>query len=197
MIQNDERIDLKALKQGKKSAFETVYFEFFDLLYHLCLQYVGDETTAEEIVQDSFVKLWEVREQLKPDTNIRNFLFTVTKNRCLNHLRQEEILNRNHNQIRYLEMQFNYEALGSLADGYLNFEELKEKIDLAIGSLPDDLKETFLLNRFEDMRYKDIALKMDISQKTVEARMSKALKILRKELKEYLCIIYLISDILM
>jgi RNA polymerase sigma-70 factor (ECF subfamily) len=83
------------------------------------------------------------------------------------------------------------EKLGS----YIEFEELRAKIDLAISTLPDDLRETFLLSRFDELQNKEIAEKQLMSIKTVEARMTKALRILRHELKDYLTIICLITNL--
>ena len=97
--------------------------------------------------------------------------------------------------MKYLEMQFNYEALEKLGN-YIQFEELRNKIDEAISKLPSEIIETFRLSRFEEFSYKEIADQQGISIKTVEARISKALRILRVELKDYLPIIYLISRII-
>jgi RNA polymerase sigma-70 factor (ECF subfamily) len=92
-------------------------------------------------------------------------------------------------------MQFNYEALEKLGN-YIQFEELRNKIEKAIASLPEEVGETFRLSRFEELSYKEIAEKQNISIKTVEARISKALRILRIELKDFLPLICLISNLL-
>lgn len=97
--------------------------------------------------------------------------------------------------IKYMEMQFNYEALEKLGD-YVQFEELRDKIEEAIAALPEEIIETFRLSRFDELSYKEIAEKQSISIKTVEARISKALRILRVELKDFLPLICLISNIL-
>jgi RNA polymerase sigma-70 factor (ECF subfamily) len=183
-----------SLQKGEKTAFEAVYTDFFGVIYHLSLQYLHDEKVAEEIVQDSFMKLWEIRETLNDRFNIRNFLYTITKNNCLNYLRNQKTALKHQENLKYLEMQFNYEALEKMGS-YIEFEELRLKIDLAIASLPDELRETFLLSRFDELQYKEIADKLSVNVKTVEARMTKSLKILRHELKEYLTVICLITNL--
>ena len=188
-------LTISLLRKGEKKAYEAVYNEFFGVLYHLCLQYLHDEKASEEIVQDTFLKLWEIRETLNDQVNIRNFLYTITKNNCLNYLRNQKISMKHLENMKYLEMQFNYEALEKLGN-YTQFEELRSKIDEAISKLPAEVIETFKLSRFEELSYKEIADQQNISIKTVEARISKALRILRVELKDYLPLIYLISRII-
>ena len=188
------QILILSIRKGEKPAFEAVYSDFFGVIYHLSLQYLHDEKVAEEIVQDSFMKLWEIRETLNDRFNIRNFLYTITKNNCLNYLRNQKTALKHQENLKYLEMQFNYEALEKMGS-YVEFEELRLKIDQAIASLPDELRETFLLSRFDELPYKKIADKLSVSVKTVEARMTKSLKILRHELKDYLAVLCLITNL--
>lgn len=192
-IPNDT-LNIPSLRKGEKKAYEGIYNEFFGVLYHLCLQYLHDEKVAEEIVQDTFLKLWEIRESLNDQINIRNFLYTITKNNCLNYLRNQKISLKHQENMKYLEMQFNYGAFEKLGN-YIQFEELRNKINDAISKLPAEVTQTFKLSRFEELSYKEIATQQSISIKTVEARISKALRILRVELKDYLPLIYLISRI--
>ena len=155
------------------------------MIFHLCLQYLNDERISEEIVQDTFMKLWEVRQSLGDNDNIRNFLYTITKNNCLNYLRNQKVILKHKDFIRYQEARFNYESLSKLGN-YLEYDELKEKIDNIIHNLPSEVQETFMYSRHKDLKYKEIATRQSISVKTVEARISKALRILREELRDYL-----------
>lgn len=189
------QLDIVSLRKGEKRAYEALYNEFFGMLYHLCFHYLHDEKVSEELVQDTFMKLWEIRETLNDQCNLSNFLYTITKNNCLNHLRNQKISLKYQENMKYLEMQFNYEALEKLGN-YLQFEELRSIIDDAISKLPVEVIDTFRLSRFEEMSYREIADRQGISTKTVEARISKALRILRVDLKDYLPMVYLISKII-
>lgn len=177
--------DIPALRNGDEKAFKGIYNEFYGVLYHLCIHYLHDEKVAEEIVQDTYLKLWEVRTGLNEQMNIRNFLYTITKNSCLNYLRDQKTSLKHMEKMKYLEMQFNYEALEKLGD-YFQFEELRIRIDEAILKLPAEVIQTFQLSRLEELSYKEISDQQNISIKTVEARISKALRILRFNLKDFL-----------
>lgn len=100
-----------------------------------------------------------------------------------------------HDQLKYMEMHFNYESLSRMDYHYLEFSELKEKVETAISNLPEHCRRVFFMSRFEDKTNKEIAVTLDISVKTVEAHMTKALRILRKELKDYFPILLIITNI--
>ncbi len=191
---SDFHVDISLLREGDKAAFEAVYHEFFGVLYSLSSQYLFKPEDAEEMVQEAFLKLWEVRSRLNEDSNIKNFLYTITKNNCLNFIRNEQIAS-SHLKRYYDELQYNYEALYLLEDDYFRIEELKLKIDEAIDSLPMKWKNIFRMSREEELRYKDISKRLGISEKTVEASITKALKKLREELKEYLIFIGVLINI--
>ncbi len=189
-------IAVEKLRRGDKLAYGKLYNEFFGVLFSLCLQYTSNVKDSEEIVQDSFLKLWEHRAELTRDSNVKNYLYTITKNSCLNYLRDKQIFEKHLKQYQNREWHYNYEALKKLGESFTDFEELRIKIEQAIDALPDDLRQVFRMNRFEDLKYREIAEKLGLSEKTVEARMSKALKILRVELKDYLAVICLFSNLL-
>ena len=168
----------------------------FNPFADLSLHYLEDEDEAKGVVQDAFVKLWEIRQNLTPDSNIRNFLFTLVKNNCLNVLKRKQILLKHHEKIKWIEMHYQYESLSRMSGDYLEFKELKEKIDLAIKNLPEHCRIVFELSRFEDLKNREIAEKLGVTPKTVEAHLTKALKILRNDLKEYLPVILAITKIM-
>jgi RNA polymerase sigma-70 factor (ECF subfamily) len=155
-------------------------------LYALGKQYTSDQSVAESIVQDAFLKLWEIRENLLPETNVRNFLYTLTRNFCLNYLRDQKVAWKNLNRVKAYEYDYAMQSLERIGNNFMEFEELCSKVDLAIENLPEEIKTVFKMSRFEDLKYREISEKLGISEKTVEARMTKALKILRTELKDFL-----------
>jgi len=155
------------------------------MLYHLCKEYTQNPHIAHELVQDTFMKLWEIRTKINAETNIVNFLYTIAKNKCLNYLRDQQTMLRAQNNREYLETQLSIEALQEVGDQWIHFKELKSLIEEVIEGMPQDIKKVFMMSRYEDMKYKEIAKQLNISVKTVEIRISKALIILRKAINDY------------
>ncbi|HKK63063.1 MAG TPA: RNA polymerase sigma-70 factor [Bacteroidales bacterium] len=176
---------LDGLRRGEKEDFEALFFKMHDNLYFLAIAYVKVNEIAEDLVQDAFMQLWKNRKDLNDDTNTLNYLYTLVKHNCLNYLKHLEVQDRYIRHKSIAELQFYQKSLNSLPDGYDDLLGIKQDLDNAIEKLPEDLKEIFLLNRFSDMTYEKIAEKKSLSVKTIEAKMSKALKILRGVLKEY------------
>ena len=136
--------------------------------------------TAKDIVHNVFVNLWEKRDQLDASTSFKSYLFTAVHNRSLNYIRDQKKFDKNE-FVPETNEAINYESADSLET-----TELQKKINNAIDSLPEKCREIFLLNRFEELKYQEIADKLNISIKTVETQMSKALKTLREKLGQYL-----------
>jgi len=186
---------IKQLKSGSKSAFNSIYHEYYEMLLYVSLQYISDREDAKEAVQEAFVKLWENRATLKETANIRNFLYTIVKNNSLNVLKKQEVILRSHENIRWMEMHYNYEAMTRLGFDSIEFKELKQKVDEAIENLPEHCRVVFKMSRFNQLKNREIAQKLNVSEKTVEAHMTKAMKLLKGELKPYLSLLIIVSDI--
>lgn len=184
------------LAKDDKNSFRDIFLDYYQQLCHLSQHYLEDDDEAKGVVQEAFVKLWEVRHELNADSNLRNFLFTLVKNNCLNVLKRRQILLKHHEKIRWMEMHYQYESLARMGDDYMEFNELKEKIDLAIRNLPEHCRVVFEMSRFEDLKNREIAEKLGVTQKTVEAHLTKALKLLRNDLKDYLPIIVAVTKML-
>ncbi len=159
--------------------FQQLFNSFYSPLCRFAAGYLYDAGSAEEIVQQVFVNLWYKRNSIDPDKAVKTYLFTSVKNRCLNYIRDQKKY-RNY----YLDVEAELEIPINERD-LISESDLEKQVKKAIEKLPEKCREIFLLCRFEDMKYKEVAKKLNISEKTVEAQMSKALKIMREELKDY------------
>jgi RNA polymerase sigma-70 factor (ECF subfamily) len=145
---------------------------------------VLDNEVAKEMVQDSFLKLWEKRNSLSEEIQILPLLYQITRNNCLNHLKHEKV--REKHKTRMQKLDLNYVAISHSSAEKIITQELEDSIGKAIESLPPRCREIFELSRNEEKKYKEIAAELNISEKTVENQMLKALKIMREKLSEYL-----------
>ncbi len=182
------------LIDGEHHIFRGVFKKYYLMLFNLSYQYLEDEDEAKEVVQEAYLKLWETKGSLKSNSNIQNYLFTIVKNNCLNRLKRKQLLLEHHEKIRWMELQYRYEGLNYIGHDYLEFDELKKKIEIAINNLPEHCQRVFKMSRFDERKNAEIAQELGVTVKTVEAHLTKALKILRKELKEYLPILTAISQ---
>lgn len=175
---------VERIQSGDKSAFETLFREYYQHLCHFAFQFLNEKAASEEIVQDLFYKIWENRATLNITSSLKAYLFTSVRNHCLNQIKHLKIREAykvdNEQQISYSEQQENDPALQY---------ELQERIEIAISSLPPERQKIFKLSRYEDKKYKEIAEELSLSVKTVEAQMGKALRFLRAQLADYLPLI--------
>ncbi len=169
-----------------KDIFEQLFKEHFVHLCNFAQNYVTDIDDAKEIVQDVFINLWNKRETIDSNKSIISYLFTSVKNRCFNFIRDNKKFQSHVLDIDIADYDISYEI--DIDSG----NELQMKIDEAFNKLPEKCRQIFKLSRFEELKYKEIAERLNISIKTVEAQMSKALRVLRTELKDYIITILII-----
>ncbi len=186
-------IDINLFKSGDANAFKTIYKQYYNLVAGLVREYINDATIVEEIVQDVFLELWKNRKKLSPQTNFRNYLYTLAKHRSIDVLRKTLSEKKYISATFQKEQQFNYDALKQLNSSRLEYDELMHILQAALKKLPKDIAITFEMNRLEGLKYKEIAAELGISIKTIEFRISKALSFLRKELKDYLPLLFIIA----
>lgn len=168
------------MPQLTREEFEKIFRADFKGLCFFAQKYVKDFEAAREIVQDSFISLWERRSGLDTRRPVKSYLTTTIHNRCLNYLRDNRKFNH-----RILEIENLIEHSETSDNDFLVEKELEMAIQHAIAELPEKCREVFLLNRYENLKYKEIAEKLGISLKTVEAQMSKALQHLRIKLAAF------------
>jgi len=183
-----EKKVLIRLKEGDSNAFESVFKFWYEPLVHFAEEYLSDLESARNIVQNIFMKLWEKHGFIDPDSNLKSYLYIATRNACLSHLRHLRLETAYFEKSRksYEDLQLNYEALEELKMEQIDFSNLEKLIQDTIDSLPERCREVFLMSRYEDMKNKEIAEKLNISVKAVEANITRAMNKLRENTKEYL-----------
>jgi RNA polymerase sigma-70 factor (ECF subfamily) len=169
---------------GEVGGYEQLFKKYYAPLCGFAMKYVRDHEAAQDIVADVFYKLWNKRENMKRDVEIKPYLYVATKNTSLNYLKTSA---RN---VDVEEETFgNYFVETRTAEDEIEFDDMKARLQETIAALPPKCREVFVLSRYEDLSYKEIAAKLGISVKTVENQMGKALKRLRIGLAKYIKVI--------
>jgi RNA polymerase sigma-70 factor (ECF subfamily) len=174
------------VKKGDKRAFEALFREFYSHLCAYANTFVKDIDVAQDLVQEFLFHIWKIKEDLPSDVPVKAYLFKSVHNRCLNVIKHQQIKGK-YEQHTLNEYKDNY-----FEESYSENEELHDKIRKTIDKLPPERKKVFIMHRYEELKYKEIAEKLNISVKTVENQIGKALAFLRDELKDYVPIILLI-----
>ena len=177
---------LDLVKTGNKPAFEKLFREYYSHLCAYANTYVKDLDAAQDLVQEFLFHIWEIKADLPSDVPVKAYLFRSVQNRCLNALKHKQVKGK------YQEYAF-FEGKDSFYEESGNEnEELHDKIRQTIDKLPPERKKVFIMHRYDELKYREIAEKLNISIKTVENQIGKALVFLRDELKEYLPLILMI-----
>ncbi|MEP1095992.1 MAG: RNA polymerase sigma-70 factor [Cyclobacteriaceae bacterium] len=172
-------------KSFTEKDFELVFREYFPYLCAFAKKYVADPDECKDIVHNVFLNLWKKQDSIDLNIPIKSYLFKSVHNRCLNYL-------RDHKKIVHHDLIAKTEAIPDHVESrdYLEESELEMQIVAAIDSLPEKCRRIFQLSRFEGKKYREIAEIEGLSVKSIEEQMSKALRILRGKLSEYLIILY-------
>ncbi|QKG51441.1 RNA polymerase sigma-70 factor [Hymenobacter sp. BRD67] len=163
---------LRRLKLDDERAFDALFRHYSALVYRFAYSYLKSRPSAEEIVQECFIKIWEKRGQLRDDIPLKGYLFTTAYHAVLNELRRDQHL---------LRLQGEVAATGpaSVANE-AEYQEMEALYQTALERLPPKQREAFMLSRQQGLSYLEIAERQGVSVKTVEAHIMQALKTLRK-----------------
>lgn len=167
------------IREGDIGQFESLFRSSYISLVKYAKTIIKDQDTAEEIVQDLFVRLWEEKENLKIESSLNGYLYRAVYNRCLHFIEHRKVVER-HAEVISSE-QHDY---GEDPSEILHYKDLQTMIAGILERLPERCGKIFCMSRFEGLKYSEIADKLSVSVKTVEASMGRALKEFRKELTE-------------
>ncbi|MEI6677703.1 MAG: RNA polymerase sigma-70 factor [Mariniphaga sp.] len=177
---SDELFIFRRMAEGDHLALRFFFDKYYEDLCNYVNLYIRDQSVSEDIVQDIFVYFWEKRGIILIDSSVKSYLIKASRNKYLNHLRDE----KSHQAIR-IEVTSNRETYVTPNYNLLNVTQLESLINASIENLPLRCRQVYLLHKNDDLSYKEIASKMDISEKTVENQMTIALKKLREQLAPY------------
>lgn len=172
----------------KQDSFSGIYDLYFPKLLRFTQTYMIREEEAEHIVQDLFLYLWEHRDVLSSLRNLNAYLFTLIRNRCIDYLRKEmncEERRGTLSEVENKEIELKLYSLEMFDEDRLSDADIEELLQRAIANLPERCREIFIMSRLQNLRYKEIAAKLNISPNTVENQIVIALRKLKEELKDY------------
>ena len=175
-----ELLLIEKLKAGDPDSFSDVFSAYYKDLVFFAYSFTHELSSAEDIVQDTFVKLWEDHEKLNVTVSLKSILLKTIQNKCIDWHRHKKIVTNHSTYIINNSPLYEYDT-----DNYILRSELEGRIEKALAILPEKVREAFEMNRYEGLKYQEIAVKLNVSIRTVEVRISKALELLRKSLVDF------------
>lgn len=190
MFENEKYL-FDRIRIGDEAAFKVVYDQYVSRLYYFIYEYISHADIVENIIQETLMVLWDKREELSENTNLGAYLFTVAKNNCLYKLRDRRYKQKlfDSKGIDELELNMNLDALEIFDTSVFTFQEIEQIIETTLEQLPPQCRTVFEMSRFSSKRNKEIAEELGISVKAVEGHITKALKLFRVALQDYLPLI--------
>jgi len=187
-LQNDfkEGDFLPDLKSGSERVFKLIMDKWYSRLFNFANGYLNNQENTKEVIQDVFLKLWDNRNQLADNTNLNAYLFTLTRNRCIDLIRRERlsIQFRNDKQEEYQRLSENFDALSDPILDDIFAREIQDEVNRAINVLPEQCRKIFILSRTNGLKNREISEMLNLSEKTIESHLTKAIKAIRQVLEQ-------------
>jgi RNA polymerase sigma-70 factor (ECF subfamily) len=178
------------IQKGDKQAFELMFRTYYQPLCNYACSTVKDMDDAQEIVQNTFFNIWNKKNSLDVRSSMKAYLYRAVHNDCLNRLKHAKV-----KRMYAEDQQAVMTRTSEDSSKQMQVKELNVLVNKAIDSLPEQCGHIFKLSRFESMKYSEIAEHLNISVKTVENHMGKALKILREQLTDYLPLLIILLSL--
>ena len=165
-----------AIRRSDETSFKTFYYRYYEIMFNFLSRRTRNYEASKDLAQELFIRVWKNRETLDPKQSIKAYVYRIANNLAIDHLRKKD-----RDQATFVQ-ELTHEP-GIAPDETF---DLEEKVQAAICGLPEPLQTVYTLSRDEELTYPEIAASLEVSVKTVEYRMSQALKILREKLKPVL-----------
>ncbi len=173
---------IEQLLSGNIATYESVYKTFFKALYVYAYTMLKEEVQAEEIVQNVFLKIWERKEKITIETSLKAYLYKSVYNDSLNYIKHLKVKLSYENHATQVMKNTQSES----PSHRVMYKNLEDKLRNALNELPEQCRTVFQMSRYEELKYREIAERLSISEKTVENHMGKALKLLRLKLADFI-----------
>ena len=185
MQEKKDSIIATAIKDGNEEVFKAFFRSEFNNIVFFVSKYVKNIFNAQDIAQETFITLWNTREQINPNLNIRTYVFTIARNKALNYIRDHA--KKQASTLEEREAAINLYALNAPSiSEKIEALELEELIEKIYKLLPEKIKESFVLSREFGLTYEEIARKKGVTVKVVEYHIVSALQLFRKKLRRYI-----------
>ena len=186
----DEKNIIESIKVRDSKTFRLLFDTYYKQLFAYARKFV-EEDIAHDAVQDLFANIWQKADQITINTSLKNYLISGVRNNCLHWLEKQTVRNK---YINESAIKMAIDELNFYADSNNNYQSLIEaeiqgRLQNAISKLPPQCQKVFTMSRIDGKKNKEIAEELNVSVKAVEKHLSKALKILKEELKDYLPIL--------
>lgn len=174
---NEETL-YEEIRNGNEKAFAYLFDNYYNNLCRYVFSYTRDFSQAEDIVQGAMITIWDNRKRINSKLSVKNYLYKIVYNKFIDDYRKNKL------KLNYLDevKKSSLDNCVEFDDEYMNIKN--EIIQNEIHNLPPKCKEVFILNKKHGLKYKEVAEELNISIKTVEIHISKALKIIRNKFKE-------------
>ncbi len=176
-----ELLIIEGLRRREKAIFDYIFNYYYSSLCAFSMQYIDNREAVEDLVQDFFVYLWVEAPRLQIRSSLKSYLFAAVKNRCLDYRKHHKIIQKYRNFALFFA-----ENEDNSTDQFYAESELRQVIQTSLGKLAPRCREIFELSRMHGLSNQEIADKLNISKRTVEIQISNSLKILKKDLAEFL-----------
>lgn len=173
---------IDGLKQGNKEIFDKIFRTYYSDLVNYCYRFVNDDDTAEEIVQNIFTNLWIKHESLSINSSLKSYLYKSVQNQAINYINYLKQKNKYKEYIALSDLGNNVDTSTTSA---IEENDIKLYLNETILMMPEKCREVFELKRYEGLKNKEIAEKLNISTKTVEKHITKALSLLKQTMSIY------------
>lgn len=181
---------MQKLAKGDSLAFAKLVNVYHERLLHFSIHYLNNREPAKDVVQDVFSVVWEDHQKFSEVKNLSSWLFTLTKNQCLKKIEYLKVRQEHASSLQYRQLELVKSSLSRLDTSPVIFDEINTIIQQTLEKLPPQSRRIFEMSRFENKKNREIAEELNISIKTVEAAVTKSLKLLRPALKHYLPIVF-------